>query len=264
MTRFEKANLASWLSRAALCVFLCTLVGRSAAQVQTNTETTRGTSSKTVTVEHGEVAYVSGNNLIVKMADGSLRHFNNVPDSVKVTVDGQQLGIHDLKVGMKLQRTITTTTVPETVKTVQTVTGTVWHVQPPSSVILTLEDGRNQEFKIPQGQKFNINGQMTDAWGLRKGMQVSATKVVETPTDVVTRQAKITGVMPPAPAPPPPDEAILVVEEVPAPAPVETAEAAPAPAPAALPKTGSLVPLVGLLGILLVASSLTVKALHAR
>ena len=93
-------------------------------------------------------------------------------------------------------------------------------------------------------------------------MQVSASKVVETPTDVVTRQAKITGVMPPAPPPPPPDEAILVVEEVPVPVPVETADAAPAPA--ALPKTGSLVPLVGLVGLLLVASSLTLKVLRAR
>lgn len=253
-----------WMWMIVLCVFIAIPVCRSTAQVETTTTTTKGTASKTVTVERGEVVYISGNNLIVKMSDGSLRHFNNVPDSVKVTVDGQQLGVRDLKVGMKLQRTITNTTVPETVKTVQTVTGKVWYVNPPNSVILTLDDGKNQEFKIPEGQKFNINGQMTDAWGLRKGMQISATKVVETPTDVLTRQAKITGTMPTPPAPPPPDAPILVVEEAAVAAPVETAEAAPAPMPAALPKTGSLVPLIGFLGLLSVLSSLAVKALRTK
>lgn len=235
----------------------------SSAQVQTETTTSKGTASKSVTVENGQVVYVSGNNLIVKMADGSLRHFNNVPDSVRITADGQQLGVHDLKVGMKLQRTITTTTVPETIKTVQSVTGTVWYVNPPRSVILTLEDGKNQEFKIPEGQKFNINGQITDAWGLQKGMKISATKVVETPSEVITRQAKITGVMPPPPPPPAPDAAILVVEEVET-APVETAQATPPPTPAALPKTASEMPLLGLLGFISFACSLGLRAFRVK
>jgi hypothetical protein len=38
-------------------------------------------------------------------------------------VDGKQLGIHDLKPGMKLQRNITTASTPQTITTVQTVTG---------------------------------------------------------------------------------------------------------------------------------------------
>src|SRR5262249_20403664 len=157
------------------------------------------------------------------------------------------LGIHDLQPGMKLERTITTTTTPKTITTTKSVTGTVWHVSPPSSVILTLEDGKNQSFKIPKGQKFNVNGQMVDAWGLQKGMTISATKVVEEPIEVVQQQKTLTGQMPPPPPPPPPDQPILVaVVEVPAPA--------AAPAPAALPKTGSLLPLVGLLGLLSLAS----------
>ena len=52
---------------------------------------------------------------------------------------------------MKLQRTITTTTTPQLVTTVQTVTGTVWHVTPPNSVILRLENNTNQAFKNSQG-----------------------------------------------------------------------------------------------------------------
>ena len=189
------------------------------AQVQTQQTTTSGPATKNVTVERGEVVLVEGNDLVVKMEDGTIRHIPNVPESAKVTVDGRQLGIHDLKPGMKLQRTITTTTTPQTVTTVQTVTGKVWHVTPPISVILTLEDGTNQSFKIPKGQKFNVNGEMVDAFGLKKGMIVTATKIVEVPETVVSQQRKVTGTMPPPPPAPPADVPILVATAEPAPAP---------------------------------------------
>lgn len=229
---------------------------RSSAQVQTKTDTTAGQATVVTEVKSGEIEYVSGNNVVVKMADGSLRHFDNVPESARVTVDGQELGVHDLKVGMKVQKTITTTTTPKTITTVQSVTGKVWHVNPPNSVILTLADGKNQQFKIPNNQKFNINGQMVNAWGLKKGMLVSATKVVETPVTVVSQQSQLTGEMPAPPPPPPADVPILVVEQE-AVAPVEVAQAAP-PAEQ-LPKTGSALPLIGLLGLLSLASSLVLR-----
>ena len=110
----------------------------------------------------------------------------------------------------------------------------------------------NQKFTIPKGQKFNIDGQMVDAWGLKKGMKVSATKVVEEPIVDVSQSRTVTGQMPPPP-PPPPDVPILVVYvPAPAPAPAAVADAAPAPE---LPKTGSELPLIGLLGFLALASS---------
>jgi hypothetical protein len=208
MMHLQKNISAMWAGAAVL------FLGASicAAQVQTTTTTSQGTATQTTTVEKAQVVYVSGNSLVVKMADGSMRHFN-VPDSVKITVNGQQLSVHDLKPGMTLQRKITTTTTPETIKTVQTVTGKVWQVSPPSSVILTLADGKNQEFKIPDGQKFNVDGQVVDAWGLKKDMTISATKVVETPTNIVAQQAKITGKMPPAPQAPPANVPLLVIIE---------------------------------------------------
>jgi hypothetical protein len=233
------------------------------AQVQTETTTTAGKSTKEVQVERGEVVLVQGNDLVVKMEDGSIRHFPNVPESARITVDGKSLGIHDLKPGMKLQRTITTTTIPQTVKTVQTVTGKVWNVMPPKTVTLTLEDGTNQTFKIPKDQKFNVNGQMVDAFGLRKGMIVNATKIVETPGVVVAEHKQVTGTMPPPPPPPPADVPILIVVATPAPA-SPAAETAPAAAvPAKLPKTASNLPLVGLLGLLCLSGSFALKLLRA-
>jgi len=177
------------------------------AQVQSQTTKTKEPFTRIVQVEKGEVVYVSGHDLILKMGDGTIRHVT-VPEGATATVDGKQIGIHDVKVGMKLQKTISTTTTPTTITKVDTVTGKVFHVTPPLSVILTLDDGTNQEFKIPEGQKFDVDGQMVDAWGLREGMKVSATKVTETPETVVTQKAKVTGTMPP---PPPANIPILFV-----------------------------------------------------
>ncbi len=135
---FDNSRIKKGLSLAAGTLCLAFAV-RTSAQVQTKTMTTSEPSTQIVKVERGEVVAVKGNELIVKMEDGSIRHFPNVPETAKVTVDGKQLGIHDLTPGMKLQRTITITSTPQTITTIQTVTGKVWHVTPPNSVILTLE-----------------------------------------------------------------------------------------------------------------------------
>jgi hypothetical protein len=200
------------------------------AQVQTETTTTAGAATKQVSVARGEVLYASGNHLIIKMEDGTIEDFT-VPESAKAVVGGREIGIHDVKVGMKLEKTVTTTTTPKLITKVETVTGTVFHVVPPTSVILTMPNNQNQQFKIPDGQKFNVDGQMVDAFGLRKGMKVSATRVTEVPETHVTREQMVTGKMPPPP-PPPPDVPILVAEEQPTLAP-EPAEASAPPAPEA-------------------------------
>ena len=228
------------LALGGLCLLLALSMN---AQVQTQTDTTTTGKSTEVNVERGQVVLVDGNDLVVKMDDGSIRHIPNVPESARATVDGKEVGIHDLKPGMKLEHTITTTSTERQITTVQSVTGKIWHVTPPTTVVLTLEDGTNQKFSIPKGQKFNIDGKMVDAWGLKKGMKISATKVVEVPETVVTREKTLTGTMPP---PPPSDLPLLVVvvNHVPAPAAAE-----PEVAANELPKTGTLLPLIGLLGL---------------
>jgi LPXTG-motif cell wall-anchored protein len=243
-----------WLPISAVAVCFAFALSMS-AQVKTETTTTSGQATHEVTVERGEVVYVSGNDLMVKMEDGSIRHFPNVSESARVTVGGQKLGIHDLRPGMKLERTLTVTTTPQTVTTVKTVTGKVWHITPPHSVILTLEDGTNQQFKIPNDQKFTVDGQQTDAWGLKKGMKVSATKIVEEPVNVVEHERQVTGSMPPPPPAPPADAPILIAAAEPGPAPA-------AAAPAELPKTGSVLPLIGLLGGLCLLSSAGLRVIR--
>jgi hypothetical protein len=258
-----KSGSSSWTTKAlvlAAVTFLLAFTVSTSAQVKTESNTTVGKATKEVKVERGEVVAVQGNDLIVKMEDGTIWHFPNVPESARITVDGKQLGIHDLKPHMKLQGTITTTTTPLTVTTVQSVTGTVWHVIPPNSVILTVEDGKNQAFKIPKGQKFDIDGQMVDAFGLKRGMKVKATKVVEATETAVAQQRQVSGMMPRPPQAPPADVPFLIAMTEPLPSLVEPAAATPAK----LPKTGSDLPLVGLIGLLCVAASFAVKLVRTN
>ena len=141
------------LAAGALCLAVAV---STSAQVQTQTTTKTGTTTHEVEVQNGEVVAVEGNHLFVKMADGTLRDFPNVPESAKVNVDGQQLGIHELKPGMKLQHTTVTSTTPQVVTTVETVTGKVWHVTPPLSVILT--HGKRAESVIQNSGWAKIHG----------------------------------------------------------------------------------------------------------
>ena len=228
------------------------------AQVQSNTMTTSGPSTQTVHIESGEVVSVQGNDLFVKMADGTLRDFPNIPASAKVDVDGKQLSVSELQPGMKLQRATVTTTTPQIVTTVETVTGKVFHVSPPNSVILRMENGENQSFKIPKGQKFMVDGAETDAFGLKKGMTVSATKIVETPVTSVSQHRQVSGTLPAA-------EPVLIAKESPTPEETVTASheaGTTTTASAALPKTASGWPLVGILGLLFISASLGLALLR--
>jgi hypothetical protein len=237
----------------------------AATQVQTQTKEQVGAPTTKTEVQRAEVVYVEANDLVVRMDNGQIKHIV-VPEGVTATVAGKELSVHDLKPGMKLERTITTTTTPKTVTTVKTVEGTVFHVSPPNSVILTMNSGENQRFKIPKGQKFTVNGQETDAFGLKKGMKVSATAITEVPETVMTQEVKRTGQMPPPPETPPATAVLLIVVPEAVPEQRAAAESAPAPTPsqaqAKLPQTATFLPLLGLLGVLCSGSAFFVKRLR--
>jgi hypothetical protein len=245
------------------------------AQDTSKTQVVAGTPTTTTTVEKGEVLYVSGNDLVVKMDTGEIRHLN-VPDTARATVDGKELSVHDLKPGMKLQRTITTTSTPKTVTTIRTIQGTVFAVIPPSNLILSFPDGSpNKSYNVPKDQKFVIDGKPYSAFELKKGMKVGATVVTDSSDVAVSETRRATGTSPVAAAPPPPPPTPVVyvgvlLIEVPAPATpppppptgLSARATAPEPAPKALPKTASSLPLVGLLGLLLCTASLGIRTIR--
>jgi len=257
------------LSRIMLCIVWIGATGALMAQDTTTTRVTPGATSVATQVERAEVVYVAGNELVVRMESGEVRHLT-VPDTAKAMVDGKELTIHDLKPGMKLQRTITTTSQARTVATVRTITGRVVEIFAPNTVILAFPDG-NKQYKIPKDQIFMIDGEKKTAFDLREGMLITANVVTETPETITGEQRVVTGT---APAPPkaatPPPQPVLLIE-TPAPAPVPVAAARPAAPPRAqeeppaqLPKTASPVPMVGLIGLLALSASLVLRVLRNR
>jgi hypothetical protein len=212
-------------------------------------------------VRSGEVVAVSGNDLFVRMEDGQVKKFTP-PPGAKFNVDGQEVTLDQLKPGTKLTQTIKTTSTPRTVRTVTSIKGKVWHVSPPNTIVLSLPDGTNRQYQIPEGQKFNVGGQMVDAFALQKGMQIDATLTKEVPEVVVTEEKAVTGQAPAAPEP----EPAPAQEAAQAPPPTEPAAPAPqAPEEPAraetLPATATPLPLLGLIGVL---SLLSAGALRRR
>jgi len=256
-------NRRTSIFRAALCTLACAAISAGVwAQDVSSTTVMKGPSTYETTVRSGTVIYVSGNELLVRLPDGTAEHFVVSPTQT-FTVDGKQMTISDLKPGTHLTQTITTKTTPKTITTTRTIDGKVWHVSPPSYVILTLPDGTNKQYNVPKGQIFTINGQQDTVFQLKKGMTVSATVVTEEPVTEVSHNKSVTGVLPKAlPKADVPDTvAVLLVESPQQPAqPTQTASVEAAPK--ALPKTGSEWPLVGLLGLGSLGAGMLIRRLR--
>jgi len=241
---------------------LALLTVTASAQTSTTTRTV-GASTSTTRQERGRVVQVEGNTVLLRMSTGALREVT-VPDSRTAVVDGKTITVHELKPGTTLTATYTTTTTPVNDRTVSNLSGKVWFVSG-NTVILTLPDGTNKMYKAQPHFTFKIDGNdKADVSNLRKGMNVSAEKIVEEPSVIVANNTEITGTAPPpvvaqvkAPTASPSETnapAQLAATRAPAAAEApasaqETAAAAPR-----LPKTGSTLPLAGLLGLLLLVA----------
>ena len=146
-----------------------------------------------VDVKRGTVTYAAGNDLIVKMEDGSLKHFV-VPSDYRLMVDGKNVSVQDLKPGTQLTQMITTTTEEDVVTNVRTVDAKVIEAKPPN---LTIAMGDTiKHIRVPDGTKFTINGKEMTLADLKEGMRVKGTVVTTVPTTVVSRSRKVTGETP--------------------------------------------------------------------
>jgi hypothetical protein len=154
-----------------------------------------GAAKVTTTQLNGEVTYVQGDYLVVRMIpSGDYRLFQLRPGKT-ATIDGKVMPLNQVRVGTTLTAYMTVTERPVVDRTITSLKGTVWHAAP-KTVILTLENGENRQYDVPPGLKFDVDGQMRDAMELRPGMKISATKVVESPRTEVTESNVVTGVGP--------------------------------------------------------------------
>src|SRR5215813_3755035 len=122
-TRLSKTILRCLVGGGAVCI---AFILPSSAQVQSSKTVTHGEATREVSIERGEIVYVSGNTVVLKMEDGSLREFDDVSDGLNFMVDGKPVNIHNAKVGIQLQQQSTLFTSPRVVTSAACATGTVW------------------------------------------------------------------------------------------------------------------------------------------
>ena len=161
------------------------------AQTATKTRTT-GAAAVTTEKMSGEVLEVNGNNLVVRMTNGELRTFSNVPDSRKVVMDGREVGVRDLRPGTTLTARVTKTMTPVAVRTTTVGTGRVW-VTAGNTVVLTLATGVNKQYTVSPDFHFIVLGRPATVADLRPGMTVSAERIVEEPTVEIAVNATVVG-----------------------------------------------------------------------
>lgn len=199
----------------------------------------------TYDLRSGEVLSVQGNNLVVRGPQG-VREIN-VPEDFRFDLNGQQLSVHQLKPGMKLTALIKTTQTPVELTTTELRNAEVVHTIGNSIVVRNTDTGEYRRFTNDEMKDLDLviykNGETVSPMNLKVGDRISAIVVTKLPPVVVTDQE--IAVMAQNAPPPPPKPVAAAPTPKPAAAPKPPP---PSPPPAALPKTGSSLPLIGLVG----------------
>lgn len=224
-------------------------------------------SSHETEVRNAKVVYVEGNDLVLRLENGTVEHLI-VPDSDRFNVDGKSLTVGELTPGTTLTQTITTVTTPSVVSSVRVLKGKVWHITKPNTVILALPDGTHHSYTIPKHAKIAIEGKPATRFDLKKGQTLQATIVTDEPQTIVAKSKTVVGQAPPAT---PPMLGVLLFEQTaprvaPTLAPEASSEpvhvASAEPVASVLPKTASPLPLLGLLGISAIGLSLGIRTIR--
>jgi len=227
--------------------------------VTATAQTTTSTQSKAF-----EVIAVSGNDLVVKLPEGTREI--KVPDDFRFTVDGKQLSARELKPGMKGTATITTKTTVTPVVVTEVKNGEVLQSSG-NSILVRTEQGFKQFTEADverRGIKMMKDGAPAEFSDFHSGDRLSATIVTTHPPKVMTQQqvnATLAKAAPASGAAGAPAAARSTSGSAAAPATARSTSgsaAAPAGAPAArkLPKTGSAWPLLAFGSILSIAIGL--------
>ena len=171
--------MSSAIVRAVLAAaVVCATAGVSQAQ-------TTSTSTETKSFE---VLAVEGNTLVVRLPEGTREL--TVPDDFRFTVNGQQLSVQQLKVGMKGTATVTTRTTVTPVTVTEIKNGTV-AMQTGMSIIVRTDEGIKsftQSDVDKRGVKIMRSGKPAQISDFREGDRLSATIITSKPPTVLTEK----------------------------------------------------------------------------
>jgi len=226
--------MSRYMTRVALAAAVVLLTGgASLAQQTTTSSETKGF----------EVLAVDGDRLVVSLPEGTREL--TVPSDFRFTVNGQQMSVSQLRVGMKGTATITTRTTVTPVTVTQVKDGTVAMRSASGLIVRTSEGVKSftQSDVDKRGVRIVRDGKVAQLSEFREGDRLSATIITSLPPRVMTEQ-EVNATLAAAPAAP--------RATAPTPPASTSASAAQAPTPAAtLPSTASSWPLVGLSSIVL-------------
>jgi len=172
-------------------VFCLSLVAQTPQGADRTTVTSQ---RQTMDLRQGTVVHAVGNNLVVKLQDGTVQHFV-IPEDQTFDIDGKQVKTNDLKPGTRLMQVITTTTKDVMVSSIRNVDLKVIQVIPPH-LNVQLSDGTQKVLLVPDGTLFEIDGKNMKLAELKEGMRVKGTVVTKTPQTLVSEAKRTAGVAP--------------------------------------------------------------------
>jgi hypothetical protein len=185
--------------RFLILMFAASVLSLSATALaqETSTASSKPTSlTRVVKVDTAQVVYVSGDDVVLKDADGRLLLLA-VPAGTPLIVDGKPTKLNELTPGTTLAHVQARSVVESEVTTVTQIDGEVFQVTPPKWVTLRLGDGTMKRYEIPKQATFQVNGKTATAFELKKGMKISATAVTTQGVNTHSAKAAIVGQTPP-------------------------------------------------------------------
>jgi hypothetical protein len=225
-------------SRIAVCLLSIAVTPFAFAQ-STSTESTAVKQQ----LKSGVVQTVAGNKVVLQEADGL--HEYNLPDGFKFQLDGRDVGVDEIKPGMKVDAVITDRITTRVVQVTRVTSGTVMQVAPGGIVIKNNESGalKSYNFKDEAGNDiyFARDGKQVSLRDVKKGDILTGTVVTTLPPQTTTQRTARARATAPAETPP------------------TTVAAA---TPIHLPRTASPLPLVGLLAVLSAGIALALRTLR--
>ena len=215
------------------------------AQQPSTTKTTQmgqSQSSTSTRIVNTTVVSVNGNKVVAQDASGKATEYT-IPEGFKFQFEGRDIGVAELKPGMRVTAKVTTTTTTTPVYVTEIKSGKVLAVSGTNIIVRGPQGNRvfsNQD-AVKRNAKIMRNGQEVYISDLRVGDIFTAVIVTDMEPRVVTDrevQAMVSAAPQAAPAPaqaPPAAAPAPAPTDVPMAAPAEAPAAAPADAPAAAP-----------------------------
>jgi len=206
------------------------------------------TTSSSTQTKTFEVLAVDGNQLIVKLPEGTREL--TVADDFRFNVNGQQMSVHELKTGMKGNATITTRTTVTPVSVTEVKNGTVMQSTGSSIIVRTAEGFKSftQGDIDKRGVKIMKDGKPATVSDFHQGDVLTATIITSQPPRVMS-ESQVNATLAAAPAasggaPP------VAASRAPSASQQQAPQATSGGATRTLPKTASSWPLLALAGVL--------------